>query len=70
MKLFVVVSIARQVNGEYCVVKVEKAFTKQTSADSFSKNLAKKYAEVIQTPNGSIECVCERGVFEVDVVED
>lgn len=70
MKLFAVISIARQVDGEYCVVKVEKAFTRSESADAFSKNLSKKYAEIIQTPSGPIDCVCERGVFEIDVVEE
>jgi len=70
MKVFAVISIARQVDGEYCVIKVEKAFTKVESADIFSKSLTKKYAESIQTPNGIINCVCERGVFEIDVVEE
>lgn len=70
MKVFAVISIARQVDGEYCVVKVEKAFINSTSADNFSKQLAKRYAETIQTPNGSIECVCERGVFEIEVAEE
>lgn len=70
MKAYAVISIARQVDGEYCVIKVEKAFTKSESADAFSKNLSKKYAEVIQTPSGPIECVCERGVFEMEVTED
>jgi hypothetical protein len=67
MKVYCVISIARQVDGEYCLVRTEKAFTKQESADAFSKGLSKKYAEVIQTPNGSVNCVCERGVFEIDV---
>lgn len=63
-------SLARQVDGEYCMIKAEKAFTRSEAADAFSKNLAKKYAEVVQTSNGPVECVCERGVFEVDVVEE
>jgi len=67
MKAFVLISIARQVDGEYCIVKVEKGFSSKTSADTFSKNLVKKYAESIQTPNGLVECVCERGVFEIDI---
>jgi len=70
MKVFAIVSIARQVDGEYCVVKMEKAFTKSESAEAFFKTLSKKYAEIIQTPNGSINCVCERAIFDIDVVEE
>lgn len=69
MKVFAIISIARQVDGEYCVVKVEKAFGSQGAADSFVKSLSKKYAESINTPNGAIDCVCERGIFEIDVEE-
>lgn len=69
MKVFAIVSIARQVDGEYVVVKVEKAFTKATRADEEAKKLAKNYAETITTPAGQIQCVCERGVFEIDVDE-
>jgi len=67
MKIFAVISIARQVNGEYCVVKVENAFKTREKASDFANSLAKRYAETIQTPSGPMECVCERGVFEMDV---
>jgi len=67
MKIFALVSIARQVDGEYCVVKIEKAYKSAQRADDESKKLARKYAESITTPAGVINCVCERGVFEIDV---
>lgn len=67
MKVYCIISLARQVDGEYCVLKVEKAFTSASKADEESKKLAKNYAESIQTPGGLIQCVCERGVFEIDV---
>lgn len=63
-------SVARQVDGEYVVLKVEKAFKKASKADEYAKNLAKKYAESIPTPSGPMACVCERGVFEIDVDEE
>lgn len=69
MKVFAIISIARQVDGEYCMVKIEKAFKTSPDAESFTKGLSKRYAETIQTPNGSIDCVCERGIFEIDVEE-
>jgi hypothetical protein len=70
MKVFVVMSVARQVQGEYVVAKIEKAFKKASKADEYSKSLAKRYTESIPTPSGPITCVCERGVFEVDVDEE
>lgn len=69
MKVFAVISVARQVDGEFVVVKVEKAFQKASKADDFAKSLAKSYSETIPTPSGSIQCVCERGVFEIEVEE-
>ena len=69
MKIFAVISIARQVEGEMCVVKIDKAYTSASKADAFAKALSKKYAEEIQTPHGPISFVCERGVFEIEVEE-
>jgi len=70
MKVFAVLSIARQVQGEYICVKVEKAFVNATKAGDYANQLAKQYAETISTPAGTIECICERGVFEIDVDEN
>jgi hypothetical protein len=67
MKAFAIISIARQVDGEYCIIKIEKAYKDPNLAESYAKSLSKKYAESIQTPNGSVDCVCERGIFEIDI---
>lgn len=67
MKVFAVVTVARQIDGEYVLVKPEKAFQKSSKAEAYAANLAKNYTEVIQTPHSAIECFCERGVFEIDV---
>lgn len=69
MTVFAIVSIARQVDGEYCLVKIEKGYKDKSKADEESKKLARQYAETIQTPSGPLNCVCERGVFEIDVIE-
>lgn len=69
MKVFAIFTVARQVDGEYVVVKVEKAFTQASKADEYAKGLAKRYAESITTPAGPIACVCERGVIEIEVDE-
>lgn len=69
MKAFAIISVARQVDGEYCVVKVEKAFKDPNAAEELAKSLSKRYAETINSPSGPIECVCERGIFEIDVID-
>ena len=69
MKVFAIVSVARQVDGEYVVVKVDQAFAKASKADEYAKKLATNYTETIQTASGPIACVCERGVFEMEVEE-
>jgi len=70
MKVFAIISIARQVDGEYVVVKAEKAFKQASKADEYAKSLAKRYTESIPTPSGPMACICERGVFELDVDEE
>jgi hypothetical protein len=69
MKVFAIISVARQVEGEYVVVKIEKAFTQASKADEYAKTLARNYAETIQTAGGPVACVCERAVFDMDVEE-
>ncbi len=69
MKAYAIISIARQVDGEYCIVKVDGAYKERNRAQSLAEGLAKRYAETIQTASGPIQCVCERGVFELDIEE-
>jgi len=69
MKIFCVISVARQVDGEWVCVKTEKAFKSSTSAEKYANNLARNYAEKITTASGVMNCICERGVFEIDVDE-
>lgn len=67
MKVFAVVTLGRQVQGEYVLLRAEKAFTQASKADEYVKGLAKTFTEKIHTATGPIECLCERGVFEMDV---
>jgi hypothetical protein len=41
MKIFAVISVARQVDGEWVCVKTEKAFKSSTSAEKYANNLAR-----------------------------
>jgi len=70
MKVFFVVTVARQVEGEIVSVRFEKAFTTATKADAYVKTLAKTSTETITVPGqGPVQFVCERGTHEIDVEE-
>jgi len=66
-KIFAIVSVARQVDGDYVFVKPERAFVVREKADSFVNSLVKQYTETLQTPTGPAQCVCTRGVLELEV---
>ena len=65
MKIFAIITVARQVDGDYVFVRPEKAFKESSSAEVFVKTLASQRAETIS----GVECLCERGVFEIEVEE-
>ena len=67
MKVYVVVSLARQVNGEYCASKVEKVFSDPKLVEKYNTTI--KYTEVIQTATGPMPCVVERAIFPCEVDE-
>jgi hypothetical protein len=70
MKIFFVVTIARQVEGEMISVKFEKAYTQASKADQYAQGLAKTTVETITVPGvGPVQFVCERGVHEIEVEE-
>lgn len=74
-KLFVVISVARQIDGEYVFVKTEKAFKSAEKADSYLKSKRKEYLDedgrwkpqLISTEKGEAKCYTEIGVFAVDL---
>lgn len=70
MKAFVIINVARQVNGEMVFVKIEKAFKSYTKAEEYLKPLAKNSTEIIQNSNGfSIECSCMKSIYEIEIEE-
>lgn len=77
MKLYAVITVARQIDGEYVFIKTEKAFRSAEKADGLLKNLKKQYAtedgkwrpQLISTQNGEATCQCEVGIFEIEVEE-
>ena len=76
-KLFAVITVARQVEGEYVFVKTERAFKSANKADALLKSLKAQYVtpdgkwkpQQVSTPQGDAVCMCEAGIFEIEVDE-
>lgn len=75
-KFFAVFLVARQINGEYVLIRSEKAFRTPEKANEYLQQLKSQYVNgdktlpvKIMTPNGEVECYCEIGVFDI-LVED
>jgi len=69
MKVFAVVTVATEIEGRFTAVRFEKAFISASKAENYVKDLAKTWREIVQMPQGNIDCMCERGVHELDVEE-
>lgn len=76
-KIYAVITVARQVEGEYVFIKTEKAFKSAQKADALLKALKGQYVapdgkwrpQVVSTSQGDATCQCEVGVFEIEVDE-
>lgn len=74
-KVFAVITVARQIEGEYVFIKTEKAFKQAGKADELVKKLKQQYVtpegkvipQNISTPQGAAECACEVGAFELEI---
>jgi hypothetical protein len=67
-KIFVVVTVASEIGGLAVLVKVNKAFKSASDAENFINKDKKSWREVIQINNNSIDCFCEKGIQEVDLI--
>jgi hypothetical protein len=61
--------VARQVQGEYVLVRTEKAFKEAVLAEALANKLKNNYVKAVNlsTPHGNVECMCECGVFEIEL---
>lgn len=74
-KFYAVITVGRQVDGEYVFIKTEKAFKSAQKADAMLKALKGQFVtedgkwkpQVISTSQGDATCQCEVGVFEIEV---
>jgi len=74
-KCFLILCLARQVSGEYVFVLTEDAYRTKEKAEEQLKVVSKKYKQDdgkprllnIATAQGQAQCICELGIFEVDI---
>lgn len=77
MRVFAVITVARQVDGEYVFVKTEKAFLSAQKADNYLKQIKNQLVsedgkwkpQLISTSSGEALCQSEVGIFELEVEE-
>jgi hypothetical protein len=73
--VFCVITVARQIEGEYVCIRTEKGFTQASKADALLKELKNKYVDEqgraktirLDTPHGALDCICEVGAFEIEL---
>jgi hypothetical protein len=63
MKVFVILKIARQYEGEFVLVQILKVFDSKEKAEQFTRSHEFKRGETID----GIECVIEIGVIEAEI---
>lgn len=76
-KVFAVITVARQIEGEYVFIKTEKAYSTAQKADAYMKELKSQYTtpdgktkpQSITTQFGEAICMCEVGAFEMVIEE-
>ena len=77
MKVFAIVMVARQIGGEYCLIRADKAFTQASKADSYLNTMRNTYKDSngkfkpmrLSTPSGDVDCMVEVGAFEIEIEE-
>lgn len=74
-KIYAVISVCRQVDGEYVFIKTDKAFESAQKADAALKVLKSQFVtedgkwkpQVVSTGQGDATCQCEAGIFELEL---
>ena len=74
MDSWIVVTTARQIDGELVLVKLEEGFSEENKANNLMNELQKKYVTptgfkeiFIQTELGEIPCYCVVSVMSVKI---
>jgi len=68
VKIFIAITVARQIEGDMSWVRVDKAHTQASEIDNYLKGYTTKHLESFNTPEfGAVECECVRGAMEVEL---
>ena len=77
MKVYVVFTVARQIEGEYVFVKADRAFPTQQAAEELMHVLKAQYTKdgkaipvAMNTEHGEVVCFCEIGAAEVELEKE
>ena len=65
MNAFVIFAVAKQQDGNFCVVKPESAFWEESQASQALLKSAVLSTELVPTEFGNIACDVERAVFKI-----
>lgn len=67
MKVFFVVTVARQVEGDIVAVHFDKCFSDQNKAEEFYKTLRQEPVKNVTMNGQSIQFACERRIHEIEL---
>lgn len=76
--IYVVMTLARQIHGEYVFIRAEGAFKRASQADELVKKIAKGFVDPegkpkavkLSSPMGDTVCFGEVGAFTLDLASD
>lgn len=77
MKAFLVISVGRQIGGDFVLIRTEKAFSSSKKAEDFCLQKKQEFVTkdgkpksfLLSTGNTNVECMCEAGMFEIEIEE-
>lgn len=77
MKIHAIVTVGRQVEGEFVCIRTEKAFKQASQAEEYFNKIKGDFQspegklKVVRISSGgnNIDCYCEVGIFEIEVEE-
>lgn len=70
MKVYFVVTVARQVEGDIVSVTFEKCFSDQEKAERFYQKLRPEPIKTLHTETGPVQFACERRIHEIELDEE
>ena len=75
MLVHAVVTVARQIEGEYIFIMSEKGSMDRQKAEAMREEMKRQYVDAagkiktvhIKTPQGEADCYCEVGIYDIEI---